>query len=97
MTRLVLARALGFLFVAAGNDALAQTKAQRCAAYAQQAMRSTPSTTGPARGAARGAIGGAIVGNAGAGAAAGAVVGTARRAAQKNRSYQSYYNSCMMY
>ena len=97
MIRVVLGTTLGLLFMAAGTSALAQTKAQHCAAYAQQAMRATPSTTGPGRGAARGAIGGAIVGDAGAGAAAGAVVGTARRAAQKNRSYQYYYNNCMMY
>jgi len=38
---------------------------------------------------------GGIFGNAGAGAATGAVVGTARRAGQKSRSYQYYYDSCM--
>jgi len=42
-----------------------------------------------------GAVGGAIFGNAGAGAAAGAVVGTARRANQRSKSYQFYYDQCM--
>jgi hypothetical protein len=38
---------------------------------------------------------GGIFGNAGAGAASGAMLGTARRAHQKTRSYQYYYDSCM--
>jgi hypothetical protein len=77
------------------GDAIAQTKAERCNAYARDAMAQTPTSTGPMRGAARGAVGGAIFGNAGAGAAAGAVVGTARRSNQKTKSYQYYYDSCM--
>jgi len=89
--------------VAIFDPALAQSKADRCAAYARQATASTPTTTGPARGAARGAaagaVGGAVAGNAGRGAgigaAAGAAVGTARGAAQKSRSYQYYYDDCM--
>jgi hypothetical protein len=83
------------VLVPAGHEALAQTKHGRCDAYARQAMASTPTSTGVMRGAARGAVGGAIFGNAGAGAAAGAVVGTARRANQKARSYQFYYDQCM--
>ena len=77
------------------GDAVAQTKSERCNAYAHDAMAQTPTSTGPMRGAARGAVGGAIFGNAGAGAAAGAVVGTARRSNQKTKSYQYYYDSCM--
>jgi len=77
------------------GDAIAQTKAEHCNAYARDAMAQTPTSTGPMRGAARGAVGGAIFGNAGAGAAAGAVVGTARRSNQKTKSYQYYYDSCM--
>ena len=95
--------AITIAVVATFNPALAQSKAERCAAYARQATASTPTTTGPVRGAARGAaagaVGGAIVGNAGRGAgigaAAGAAVGTARGAAQKSRSYQYYYDDCM--
>jgi uncharacterized membrane protein len=75
--------------------ALAQSKHDRCDSYAREAMASTPSSTGPVRGAARGAVGGAIFGNAGAGAGVGALVGTARRANQKSRSYQYYYDQCM--
>ena len=89
--------------VATSGAALAQTKAERCSAYARQAARSSPTTTGPLRGAARGAaggaIGGAIAGNAGRGAgigaAVGAGVGTARGVAQRNRSYQWYFDDCM--
>lgn len=81
--------------VVAGNEAFAQSKADRCTAYARQAAASTPTSTGPVRGAARGAIGGAIFGNAGAGAGVGAIVGTARRANQKTRSYSYYYDHCM--
>jgi len=95
--------AVAFAAVTVSNAALAQTKAEKCAAYARNATASTPTTTGPVRGAARGAaagaIGGAIAGNAGKGAgigaAVGAGVGTARGAAQKSRSYQSYYDECM--
>jgi uncharacterized membrane protein len=75
--------------------AMATTKHERCETYAHNAMESTPTSTGVVRGAARGAVGGAILGNAGAGAATGAVIGTARRAHQKSRSYQYYYDSCM--
>jgi len=77
------------------TSAEAQSKADTCAAYARDAAASSPTSTGPVRGAARGAVGGAIFGNAGAGAAAGAVVGTARRANQKSKSYQFYYDQCM--
>jgi hypothetical protein len=77
------------------SNAMAQTKSERCAAYAREAARQSPTTTGAARGAARGAIGGAIVGEAGRGAAVGAVVGGTRRVAQKSRSYQYYYDQCM--
>jgi hypothetical protein len=88
--------AVAFASVTACNAALAQTKEERCAAYAREAARSTPATTGAARGAARGAVGGAIVGgNAGRGAAVGAGVGAVRHGAQKSRSYQSYYDECM--
>jgi uncharacterized membrane protein len=83
------------LSVIAAAPALAQSKHDRCEAYARDAMASTPTSTGAVRGAARGAVGGAIFGNAGAGAAAGAVMGTARRANQKSRSYQYYYDQCM--
>ena len=77
------------------NNAIAQTKSERCAAYARNAAGSTPTTTGAARGAVRGAIVGSISGNAGRGAGIGAVVGGTRRAAQRSRSYQSYYDACM--
>ena len=75
--------------------ASAQTKTDRCNAYARNAMANTPTTTGPVRGTVRGSIVGAIGGNAGAGAAVGALVGGTRHAVQKNRSYQYYYDSCM--
>ena len=89
--------ALVIILVAAGVVAASAqtTKPERCDTYARDAMASTPTSTGVARGAARGAIVGGIFGNAGAGAATGAVVGTARRANQKSRSYQYYYDSCM--
>jgi hypothetical protein len=93
MKRLILITAA--LASLAAGVASAQTKAERCNAYAHDAMAQTPTSTGPLRGAARGAVGGAIFGNAGAGAAAGAVVGTARRSNQKTKSYQYYYDSCM--
>jgi len=84
------------LFAAGVVAASAQTnKAERCDYYARNAMASTPTSTWVVRGAARGAIVGGIFGNAGAGAAGGAVIGTARRANQKSRSYQYYYDSCM--
>ena len=82
--------------IMAVNSDMAQTTSEKCAAYARQATSQTPATTGAARGAARGAVGGAIVGgDAGRGAAAGAVVGGTRKAVQKSRSYQSYYDECM--
>ena len=88
--------AVAFVSVTAFSSAMAQTKSEKCQAYAREAARETPATTGAARGAARGAVGGAIVGgDAGRGAAAGAVVGGTRRMAQKSRSYQSYYDECM--
>jgi hypothetical protein len=91
---------LAFLVAAAAlamtcADAMAQSKSERCAAYARNAAQSTPTTTGVGRGAARGAIGGAFGGNAGRGAAAGAVIGGTRKVAQRSRSYQSYYSECM--
>jgi hypothetical protein len=75
--------------------AAAQTKAQRCDAYAREAAASRPATTGVARGAVRGAVVGSFGANAGRGAAVGAVVGGTRRAVQKNRSYQHYFDLCM--
>jgi len=94
--KLTILAAFSIASVLAHSDAIAQTKSERCAAYARDAARSTPTTTGVARGAARGAVGGAIVGgDAGRGAAAGAVIGGTRRAVQRGRSYQSYYNECM--
>lgn len=85
---------LGSMF--ACGDAMAQSKAEQCAAYARSAGNARPTTTGAARGAARGAAGAAIFGgDAGRGAAAGAAIGATRRAAQRNRSYQSYYDECM--
>ena len=78
------------------STAQAQSKSERCAAYAREARMSTPTTTGAGRGAARGAAGAAIFGgDAGRGAAAGAVVGGARRAAQRGRSERAYYDECM--
>jgi hypothetical protein len=79
----------------ASNNAIAQTKSERCAAFARNSAASTPTTTGVVRGAGRGAVVGSISGNAGRGAAVGAVVGGTRKAAQKGRSYQSYYDECM--
>jgi hypothetical protein len=81
--------------VACNNNAMAQSKSERCEAYARNAASSTPTTTRVARGAARGAVIGSIGGNAGRGAGVGAVVGGTRRVAQKSRSYQYYYDSCM--
>jgi uncharacterized membrane protein len=84
-----------FTAVVASAPAVAQSKHDHCVSYARQAAASAPTSTGPVRGAARGAVGGAIFGNAGAGAGVGAIVGTARRANQKNQSYQFYYDQCM--
>lgn len=84
-----------FLALAVSAPAAAQSKHDTCVSYARQAAASAPTSTGPVRGAARGAVGGAVFGNAGAGAGAGAIVGTARRANQKNQSYQFYYDQCM--
>jgi hypothetical protein len=92
-TRLAAAGALVLALIAC--DAQAYTKAERCDAYARDATARTPTSTGVGRGAARGAVVGAVAGNAGAGAATGAVVGTARKANQKHKSYQYYYDSCM--
>lgn len=93
-------RLLPFLLVVCTmivTDANARTKSERCSDWAHQQMRAT--TTTPARGAARGAavgaLGGAVFGNAGVGAAAGAGVGAARRASQRNRNYQFFYDQCM--
>lgn len=78
------------------SSAQAQSKSERCAAYARDAARNSPTTTGPGRGAARGAAGAAVFGgDAGKGAAAGALVGGARRVAQRGRSERSYYDECM--
>ena len=93
--RSIVVAATALLVVSAFDAAWAQSKSERCAAYARNAAASTPTTTGAARGAARGAIGGAIAGDAGRGAAAGAAIGATRRVAQRSRSYQSYYNECM--
>lgn len=87
--------ALALASIIACGDASAQSKSERCAAYARGAAGSTPTTTGVARGAARGAVIGSISGNAGRGAGIGAAVGGTRRVAQRGRSYQSYYNECM--
>jgi hypothetical protein len=95
MSKVQLALAI-LLFAVGVVAASAQTnRPEQCDAYARDAMASTPTSTGPVRGAARGAIVGGVFGNAGAGAASGAVLGTARRANQKSRSYQYYYDSCM--
>ena len=86
----------GVLLLAFSSGAAeAQSKQDRCAAYAREAAASSPTSTGPVRGAARGAVGGAIFGNAGAGAGMGAIVGTARRANQQSKSYQFYFDQCM--
>lgn len=97
--RLLFATALSLC----ATGALAETKTERCAAYAREAMAETSATTGPVRGTVRGAavgaIGGAIGGNAGTGAAIGAgaglVVGAVRRNNQKRRSYEYYFDRCM--
>jgi hypothetical protein len=86
----ILLFAMGVVAASAGT-----AKAERCDDYARGAVASSPTSTGPMRGAARGAVMGGIFGNAGAGAAGGAMLGTARRANQKTRSYQYYYDSCM--
>lgn len=86
---------IAVIFIAAGGVAMAQTKADRCAAYARNAAANTATTTGVARGAARGTVGGAIAGNTGRGAAVGALVGGTRKAAQKTRSYNYYFDQCM--
>lgn len=92
----ILYAVLGVASVVACDNALAQTKADQCAASAKQAAAGAGTTTGAARGAARGAAGAAIIGgDSGKGAAAGAVVGGVRKRAQSNRSYQSYYDECM--
>ncbi len=93
--KLLIAAAVTFVSLVPLGNAMAQTKSERCAAYAREAARQSPTTTGAARGAARGAIGGAIAGDAGRGAAAGAAIGATRRVVQKSRSYQYYYNQCM--
>ena len=96
MKKVALFVAVTFVSAVTFDHAIAQTKSEKCAAYAREAAGQTPTTTGAGRGAARGAVAGAVVGgNAGRGAAAGAAVGATRRAAQKGRSYQSYYNECM--
>jgi hypothetical protein len=87
--------AIGIMSVVVCGNAQAQSKSETCAAYARNAAASTPTSTGVARGAARGAAVGAIAGNAGRGAAIGAGVGGARRVAQRGRSYEYYYDSCM--
>lgn len=81
--------------VVSGGAAVAQTKADRCASYAHNAMANTPTSTGVVRGAARGTVVGAITGHTGRGAAVGAAVGGTRHAIQKNRSYEYYYDRCM--
>lgn len=82
--------------VTVSAGAFAETKADKCAAYARSKTAETPTSTGVARGATRGAVGAAIVGaKPGRGAAVGAAVGGTRGAAQKGRSYDSYYSECM--
>ena len=93
--KLIALAAVTFASVVAWGDAQAQTRSERCAAYARNATVSTPTSTGVVRGAARGGVVGAIAGNAGRGAAIGATVGGTRRVAQRSRSYQYYYASCM--
>jgi hypothetical protein len=83
------------LAMIAGGTATAQTKSEQCAAYAHDMAATTPTTTGVARGAVRGAVVGSFGANAGRGAAVGAAVGGTRRAVQRNRSYQYYYDRCM--
>jgi hypothetical protein len=95
LMKLTVLFAVAVVSIVASNNAIAQTKSERCEAYARNAAGSTPTTTGAARGAARGAVVGSISGNAGRGAGVGAVVGGTRRVAQRSRSYQSYYNACM--
>jgi hypothetical protein len=95
--------AVSIAFAAACSTAEAQSRADQCSAWARQAAHSSPGTTGPLRGAARGAaagaIGGAIAGNAGRGAGIGAAVGaglgTARRAGDRSRAFQWYFDECM--
>jgi hypothetical protein len=77
------------------ETAMAQSKSAQCADYAHNAAASAPTTTGGVRGAARGAVIGSFGANAGRGAVLGAAVGGTRRAVQKNRSYQYYYDLCM--
>lgn len=95
LMKLTVVFAVTIVSIIASNNAIAQTKSERCAAYARNAAGSTPTTTGAARGAARGAVIGSIGGNAGRGAGVGAVVGGTRRVAQRSRSYESYYDACM--
>lgn len=83
------------LLAVASAPAMAQTKSDRCATYAHDAAASTPTTTGVARGAVRGAVIGSFGANAGRGAGVGAIVGGSRKAIQKNRSFQYYYDQCM--
>lgn len=73
--------AVAIVSIIASNNATAQTKSERCEAYARNAAGSTPTTTG----AARGAVVGSISGNAGRGAGVGAIVGGTRRVAQRGR------------
>lgn len=91
LMKLTVLFAVAIVSIIASNNAIAQTKSERCEAYARNAAGSTPTTTG----AARGAVVGSISGNAGRGAGVGAIVGGTRRVAQRSRSYQSYYNACM--
>jgi hypothetical protein len=87
---------VAFIMFTTGENSFAQTKAERCAAYARNAAQSRATTTGAVRGAARGAVGGAIAGgNTGRAAAAGALIGGTRKVVQRGRSYQSYYDECM--
>ena len=83
------------LVLACSTPASAQSKAQRCEAYARDATRATPTRSNAVRGAVGGAVIGSFSGNAGSGAAIGAGVGATRRVAQKRRSYSWYYNDCM--
>ena len=95
MQKLSCAAMGALILVTLAAPAMADAKSDQCAAYARNAMANTPTSTGVVRGAARGTVVGAIAGNAGTGAAVGAAVGGTRRAIQKNRSYEYYYDSCM--
>lgn len=95
-TMIVAAGALALIGLFVDGEAFAQSRADQCAAYARNAARNTPTSTGVVRGAVRGAVTARVLGGDTRGAArVGAVVGGTRRAAQKGRSYQFYFDQCM--